>query len=135
MSITILQLNIQGLRCNGPDFDILVNEHQSDAVCLQETKLEHLLPLGHYRCGNYDCYLKSLKRNPDQLPCGGDLTYLTRNILGQILIMGDFNGHTYLWDSHDDDTRGEVIERFTNKHNLCVLNDGTHTYLKPEPSM
>ena len=30
------------------------------------------------------------------------------------------------------DTRGEVIERFNNKHNLCILNDGTHTYLKPQ---
>ena len=30
------------------------------------------------------------------------------------------------------DTRGEVIGRFTNKHNLCILNDGTHTYLKPQ---
>ena len=35
-------------------------------------------------------------------------------------------------DSHEVDTRGEVIERFTDKHNLCVLNDGTHTYLKPQ---
>ena len=61
-----------------------------------------------------------------------DLTHLTRNIRGQIIITGDFNGHSYLWDSHDVDTRGEVIERFTNKHNLCILNDGTHTYLKPQ---
>ena len=61
-----------------------------------------------------------------------DLTYLTSNIRGQILLTGDFNGHSYLWGSHDVDTRGEVIERFTNKHNLCILNDGTHTYLKPQ---
>ena len=61
-----------------------------------------------------------------------DLTHLTRNIRGQILITGDFNGHSYLWGSHDVDTRGEVIERFSNKHNLCILNDGTHTYLKPQ---
>ena len=33
---------------------------------------------------------------------------------------------------HDVDTRGEVIERFTDKNNLCILNDGTHTYLKPQ---
>ena len=52
---------------------------------------------------------------------------LIRNIKGQILILGDFNGHNYLWGSHDVDTRGEAIERFTDKHNLCVLNDGTHT--------
>ena len=61
-----------------------------------------------------------------------DLSHLIRNIKGQILILGDFNGHNYLWGSHDVDTRGEVIERFTDKHNLCVLNDGTHTYLKPQ---
>ena len=30
-----------------------------------------------------------------------DLTYLTRNIRGQILITGDFNGHSYLWGSQD----------------------------------
>ena len=45
-----------------------------------------------------------------------DLTYLTRNIQGQILITCDFNGHSYLWGSRDVDTRGEVIERFTDKH-------------------
>ena len=37
-----------------------------------------------------------------------------------------------MWGSHDVDTRGEIIERFTDKHNLCILNDGTHTYLKPQ---
>ena len=29
--------------------------------------------------------------------------------------MGDFNGHNYLWGSHDVDTRCEVIERFTDQ--------------------
>ena len=29
-------------------------------------------------------------------------------------------------------TRGDVNEKFTDKHNLCILNDGTHTYLKPQ---
>ena len=58
--------------------------------------------------------------------------HLLRNIRGQSLIMGDFNGHNYLWGSHDAGNQGEVIERFTDKHNLCILNDGTHTYLKPQ---
>ena len=179
---TILQWNIRGLRCNRRDFDILVHEHQPDVVCLQETKLEHSPPLSHYKCANYDCFFKSLRRNLDQLPCGGvsiyikkglyhklvqidshlqaiavqvtlggapitvlsvyipgnshlttrDLSHLLRNIKGQTLIMGDFNGHNYLWGSHDVDTWGEVIERFTDRQNLCILNDGTHTYLKPQ---
>ena len=37
-----------------------------------------------------------------------------------ILILGDFNGHNYLWGSHD-----------SLANTICVLNDGTHTYLKP----
>ena len=182
MAATILQWNARGLRCNRRDLDILIGEHQPDVICLQETKLEHSPPLSHYRCANYDGYCKSLRRNPDQLPCGGvliyikkglyhrvvqidshlqatavevtlggtpitilsvyvpgnnhlttrDLSNLIRNIRGQILITGDFNGHNYMWGSPDADTRGEIIERFTDKHNLCILNDGTHTYLKPQ---
>ena len=181
MAATILQWNARGLRCNRRDFDILIGEHQPDVICPQETKLEHSPPLSHYWCANYDGYCKSLRRNPDQLPCGGvliyikkglyhrvvgidshlqaiavqvtlggtpiiisvyipdnnhlttrDLSNLIRNIRGQILIVGDFNGHNYMWGSHDADTLGEVIERFTDKHNLCILNDWTHTYLKPQ---
>ena len=26
----------------------------------------------------------------------------------------------------------KIIERFTDKHYLCILNDGTHTHLKPQ---
>ena len=70
------------------------------------------------------------------IPCNNhlttrDLSNLIRDIRGQILITGDFNGHNYMWGSHDVDTPGEIIERFTDKHNLCILNDGTHTCLKP----
>ena len=61
-----------------------------------------------------------------------DLTNLIKNRNGQIIITGDFNGHNHLWGSPHDDTRGQVIERFTNLHDLCILNDGTHTYLKPQ---
>ena len=185
MGATILQWNVRGLRCNRRDLDILTSEHQREVICLQETKLGQSPPLSHYQCANHDCYLKSPRRNPDQLACGGvaiyikkglyhrpvridshlqavavqvtlgdgsltilsvyipghshlttrDLSYLTRDISGPILITGDFNGHNYLWGCHFVDTRGEVIERFTDKHNLCVLNDGIHTYLKPEAQL
>ena len=64
-----------------------------------------------------------------------DLSNLIRNIRGQILITGNFKGHNYMWGRPDVDTRGEIIERFTDKHNLCILNDGTHTYLKPEAQL
>ena len=170
MAATILQWNSRDLRCNRKDFDILIGEHQPEVVCLQETKLEHSPPLSHYQCANYDCYHKSLRRNPDQLPCGGvsiyiknwlyhklvridshlqavavqvtlgdapitilsvyipgnnhltirDLSHLIRNIRGQVLIMGDFNGHNPLWGSHDVDTRGEVTDSLINT--ICVFS-------------
>ena len=142
-AVTMSTLGVKSLR------DSLIN-----------TKLEHSPPLSHYRCVNYDGYCKSLRRNPDQLPCGGvliyikkglyhkvvridshlqaiavqvtlggapvtilsvyipgnnhlttrDLSNLIRNIRRQILITGDFNGHNYMWGSHDVDTQGEIIE-------------------------
>ena len=30
------------------------------------------------------------------------------------------------------DTRVKSLRDFTDKHNLCMLNDGIHTYLKPQ---
>ena len=59
----------------------------------------------------------------------GDQSHRIRNIRVQKYITDDFNGYNYLWDSRDFDTRGEVIERYTDKQNLCILNDGTHIYL------
>ena len=85
MAATILQWNARGLRCNRRDFDILIGEHQPDVICLQETKLEHSPPLNHYRCANYDGYCKSLRRNPDQLPCGGVLIYIKKGLYHEVV--------------------------------------------------
>ena len=38
----------------------------------------------------------------------------------------------YSLGSLSNDTRGDVIERFTDRNNLCILNDGSPTYLKPQ---
>ena len=61
-----------------------------------------------------------------------DLSRLIRGLNGQILIIGDFNGHSYSWGNLNNDTRGDVIERFTDRNILCILNDGSPTYLKPQ---
>ena len=60
-----------------------------------------------------------------------DLSRLIRGLNGHILITGDFNGHNYSWGSLSND-RGDVVERFTDKNNLCILNNGSPTYLKPQ---
>ena len=60
------------------------------------------------------------------------LSRLIRGLNGHILITADFNGHNYSWGSLSNDIRGDVVERFTNKNNLCIFNDGSRTYLKPQ---
>ena len=182
MTATILQWNVRGLRSNRRDFDILVGELQPEVICLQETKLEQSPEPKTFQCANYDCYNTTLRRRPEQLPCGGvsiyvkkglyhkpiqlgthlqavavqvtlggspvtilsvytpspdhlttqDLSRLIRGLNGQILITGDLNGHSYSWGNLNNDTRGDVIESFTDRNNLCILNDGSPTYLKPQ---
>ena len=134
--------------------------HPEDASSASALAMAHV-PAGRLRtcvqCAQAQTTLgtnaqtRCLRRNPDQLPCGGvsvyikkglyhhqvqmdshlqavtvqvtmgdtpvtilsvhipssnhitsrDLSYLTRNIRGQILTTGHFNGHSYLWGSHD----------------------------------
>ena len=54
---------------------------------------------------------------------------LIRGLNGQILIKGDFNGHSYSWGNLSNDTRGDVIERFTEKR-VCASStmDPPHTW-------
>ena len=61
-----------------------------------------------------------------------DISHLIRGLNGHILITGEFNGHNYTWGSLSNDIRGDVLERFTDKNNLCILKDGSFTYLKPQ---
>ena len=182
MAATILQWNVRGLRSNRRYFDILIGELQSEVICLQETKLDQSPQPKIYQCANYDCYNRTLRRTPEQLPCGEvsiyvkkglyhkpiqlgthlqavavqvtlggspvtilsvytpssdhlttqDLSRLIRGLNGQILITGDLNDHSYSWGNLNNDTRGDVIERFTDRNNLCILNNGSPTYLKPQ---
>ena len=40
-----------------------------------------------------------------------------------------FNGHNVLWGIKDNDPRGEVIENFITKNDICLMNDKSHIYL------
>ena len=40
-----------------------------------------------------------------------------------VLLLGEFNAHSYLWGCHKTTIRGKLIEDFLLKHNLSVLND------------
>ena len=45
------------------------------------------------------------------------------------MLVGDFNGHNVLWGSNDNDPRGELIEDFIAKNDICLMNDKSNTYL------
>ena len=47
------------------------------------------------------------------------------------ILVGDFNGHNILWGCNKTNSRGEIIEDFMANHNLCLMNDKSHTYLHP----
>ena len=56
------------------------------------------------------------------------------NILDQlprpVVLMGDFNAHHPLWGSTYSSPRGDVLVDIFNMRNLCVLNDGSTTFIR-----
>lgn len=44
----------------------------------------------------------------------------------KVVICGDFNAHSTLWDKYDDDN-GRVVEEFLEDNDLICLNDGRGT--------
>ncbi len=47
------------------------------------------------------------------------------------ILLGDFNGHSLQWGCKDNNNKGKIIEEFIAKHDLCIFNDKSHTYLHP----
>ena len=49
------------------------------------------------------------------------------NLLQQLpspyILLGDFNGHNILWGGQNNDSRGELIENFITKNDICIMND------------
>ena len=45
------------------------------------------------------------------------------------LLVSDFNGHNILWGCKDNNPKGNIIEDFITKNNLCLMNDNSYTYL------
>ena len=45
------------------------------------------------------------------------------------MLLGDFNGHNVLRGSNDNDHRGELIEDFITKNEICLMNDKSNSFL------
>ena len=66
---------------------------------------------------------RSLSLNSQQLD------NLLQQIPSPYIILGDFNGHKILWGNKNNDSRGELIETFIAKNDICIMNDKSYTYL------
>ena len=57
------------------------------------------------------------------------------NLLQQLpspyILLGDFNGHNILWGGQNNDSRGDLIENFITKNDICIMNDKSYTYHSP----
>ena len=60
-----------------------------------------------------------------------DLENLIKQLPEPFILLGDLNGHSPLWGCSDCNSRGKIIEDFIGKHNLCLFNDKSFTYLHP----
>ena len=52
---------------------------------------------------------------------------MIKSISSRYLILGDFNGHSYLWGANQENERGKAVEHLIDSHNLILLNDSVHT--------
>ncbi len=58
------------------------------------------------------------------------------NLLFQLpkpcLLLGDLNAHNHLWSNRPEtDARGRLVEDLITRHNMCLWNDDSPTYLHP----
>ena len=62
---------------------------------------------------------------------------MIKNISSRYLILGDFNGHIYLWGANQENERGKAVEHLIDSHNLICLMIlfilGSILIIKPAP--
>ena len=59
------------------------------------------------------------------------LNSLLQQLHSPYLILGDMNGHNVLWGNESNDARGELLEDFITKNDICLMNDKSYTYIHP----
>ena len=60
------------------------------------------------------------------------LTHLIEQLPNLFVICGDFNGHIMTWGCDKNNSWGDRIDDFIIENNICLLNDGSYTYLHPD---
>ena len=59
------------------------------------------------------------------------LDTLLKQLHSPYILVGDFNGHNILCGCKGNNPKGNIIEDFITKNDLCLMNDKSHTYLHP----
>ena len=59
------------------------------------------------------------------------LSRLIDQLPAPFVICGDFNGHSITWGCDKNNSRGDRIDDFITDNSICLLNDGSYTYLHP----
>ena len=59
------------------------------------------------------------------------LDTLLKQLPSSYILVGDFNGDNILWGCKDNNPKGNIIEDFITKNDLCLMNDKSHTHLHP----
>ena len=63
-----------------------------------------------------------------------DLINLIEQLPSPFILLGDFNGHSPVWGNKSYNSRGQMLEDLFSEMNLCILNDGSLTYIHPTTS-
>ena len=101
----------------------LVRENITSCEVLLNTTLQHskiFYPFEHVICNIYLPGNESVTEN--------DLIDLISQLGPIFLIQGDFNAHNILWGSQTINSRGKIVEKIINDHNLVIMNSGDPTH-------
>ena len=60
-----------------------------------------------------------------------DLINLIEQLPSPFVLLSDFNGHFPVWGNQSYNSRGQMLEDLFSKMDLCILNDGSSTYIHP----
>ena len=60
-----------------------------------------------------------------------DLINLIEQLPSPFVLLGDFNGYSPVWGNESYNSRGQMLEDLFSEMDLCILNDGSSTYIHP----
>ena len=174
MEDSFIQWNCRGFRNKFDEMQLLINNHNPIAICLQETLLKdnESLSIKNYTTYNYTPPIANgkvsggvciLVRNDIphsevqiQTPLQATAVQITTkkkitlcsiylppntdiieqdldNLITQLptpyMLLGDFNAHNKLWGCSHNSNRGNIIEDFIGRHDLCYFNDKSPTHI------